>query len=169
VEGGERPGPLEVVLDVIILLVQAPYDLVNKGTVLHVLAEITEVVCHLVLPVTVVVDAQITLYEELKLCVEVEGVHLRVAEELLLKGNPKLLSGTIVAAVAGTSGLMEVGGDGAEQPRQHHAVRPTPVGFVEGRSVRGDMVIKGVALERRQHKVTPMRVLGGRDSEDDGH
>jgi hypothetical protein len=31
------------------------------------------------------------------------------------------------------------------------------------------VVVKGVALERQQHEVTPLWVLGGRDVEDDGH
>jgi hypothetical protein len=48
-----------------------------------------------------------------ELCVEVEGTRLTVAEELPLEDNPKLLSD----AVAGVSGLLEVDGDGAEQPR----------------------------------------------------
>jgi hypothetical protein len=71
---------------------------------------LAEVVSHPLHPAAVVVDAQIALYEELKLCVEVEGACLAVAEELLLEGNPKLLSGAV--AVAG--GLLEVDGDGAE-------------------------------------------------------
>jgi hypothetical protein len=110
VEGGEQPCPLQVGLDMIVLLVQAPKDLENKGMVLHVLVE---VVSHSLHPAAVVVDAQIALYEEPKLSVEVEGVCFAVAEELLLEGNPKLLSG----AVAGASGLLEVDGDGVEQPR----------------------------------------------------
>jgi hypothetical protein len=110
VEGGERPGPLQVGLDVIVLLVQASEDLKNKGTVLHMLAE---VVNHPLHPAAVVIDTQIALYEEPKLGVEVEGVHLVVAEELLLVGKPKLLSG----AVAGAGGLLEVDGEGAKQPR----------------------------------------------------
>jgi hypothetical protein len=116
-------------------------------------------------PAVVVVDAQIALYEEPKLCVEVEGACLVVAEELLLEGNPKLLSG----AVAGTSGLLEVDADGAEQPRQDHAIHLVLVGVVEGRNVGGDVVIESVALERQQHEVASTRVLGGRDVEDDGH
>jgi hypothetical protein len=44
-------------------------------------------------------------------------VSLTVADELL-EGNPKLLSG----AVAGAGGLLDVDGDGAEQPRQDHVV-----------------------------------------------
>jgi hypothetical protein len=95
-------------------------------------------------PAAVVVDAQIALYEEPKLCVEVEGACLVVAEELLLEGNPKLLSG----AVAGTSGLLEVDADGAEQPRQDHAIHLVLVGVVEGRNVGGDVVIESIALER---------------------
>jgi hypothetical protein len=43
VEGGERPGLLQVGLDVTVLLVDAPEDLESKGMVLHVL---TEVVIH---------------------------------------------------------------------------------------------------------------------------
>jgi hypothetical protein len=69
---------------VIVLLVQAPEDLENKGMVLHVLIEVAEVVSHPLHPAAVVVDAQITLYEESKLCVEVEGARLAVVEELLL-------------------------------------------------------------------------------------
>jgi hypothetical protein len=114
-EGGELLGSLHVGLDVIVLLVQAPEDLENKGMVLHVLVEVAEIINHWLHPAAVVVDAQIALYEEPKLCVKVEGMHLAVVEELLLEGNPKLLSGA--AAVASASGLLEVDGDGAEQPR----------------------------------------------------
>jgi hypothetical protein len=56
-------------------------------------------------------DGPLHLLKEL--CVEVEGTCLTVAEELPLEDNPKLLSG----AVTGASGLLEVDGDGAEQPR----------------------------------------------------
>jgi hypothetical protein len=130
-----------------------------------VLADVAEVVSHLLHLAAVVVDAQITLHEESKLGVEVKGVSLTVAEELLLEGNPELLSSVVAVA----SGLLEVNGDGVEQPQQDHAVHPTPMGVVEGRSVRGDMVVEGVVLERQQHKVVPMWVLGGRDTEDDEH
>jgi hypothetical protein len=88
-----------------------------------------------------------------------------VAEELLLEGNPKQLN----SAIAVMGGLLEVDGDGAEQPRQDHVVHPAPVGVIEGRSVGGDVVVEGVALECQQHEVTPSRVLGGCDAEDDGH
>jgi hypothetical protein len=148
VEGGERLGPLQIGLYVIVLLVQAPEDLQNKSTILHVLVEVTEVVSHPLHPAAVVVDAQIALHEEPKLCVEVESVCLVVAEELLLKGNPKLLSGAV--AVTSTSGLLEDDGDGVEQPRQDHTIHPAPVGVVEGRSIGGDVDIEGVALERQQ-------------------
>jgi hypothetical protein len=94
----------------IVLLVKAPEDLENKGTVLHMLVEVTEVINHPLHPMAVVINAQIALHEELKLCVEVEGARLTVAKELLLKGNPKLLSG----AVATASDLLEVDSDGAE-------------------------------------------------------
>jgi hypothetical protein len=43
------------------------------------------------------------------------------------------------------------------------------VGVIEGRSVGGDMVIEGDALEHQQHEVTPTWVPGGRDAEDDRH
>jgi hypothetical protein len=101
----------------------------------------------------------------LKLGVEVEGASLVVVEELLLEGNPKLLS----SVVAGASGLLEVDGDGDEQPRQVHAVHQVPVGVVEGRSVGGDVTVEGIALERQQHEVMPTGVLGGCDVEDDEH
>jgi hypothetical protein len=99
----------------------------------------------------------------------VEGTYLAVAEELLIKGNPKLLSGAVTAALVSAGGLLEVDGDGAEQPQQDHTVHPVPVRVVEGRSVGGDMVVEGVALEGQQHEVTPSRVLGGRDAEDNRH
>jgi hypothetical protein len=134
-----------------------------------VLAEVTEVVSHSLHPAAVVINAQITLYEEPKLCVEVEGARLAVAEELLLEGNPKLVSGAVAATVADTGGLLEVNGDGTEQPRQDHIVHLAPVGVIEGRSVGEDVVIKGVVLVYQQHEVTPSRVLGGCDTEDDGH
>jgi hypothetical protein len=108
--------------------------------ILHVFAEVAEVVGHPFHPEAVVIDAQIPLYEEPKLGVEVEGASHTVAEELLLEGN---LEPSSVIEVA--SGLLEVDGDGAEQPRQDHAVHLTPVGVVEGRSVGGYVVVKGVA------------------------
>jgi hypothetical protein len=92
-----------------------------------------------------------------------------VAEELHLVDNPNLLSGAVAAAIVGVGGLLEVDGDGVEQPRQDHTVHLAPVGVVEGRSIGGDMVVEGVPLECQQHKVTPSRVLGGRDTEDNGH
>jgi hypothetical protein len=61
VEGWERPDLLQVGLDVIVLLVQAPEDLENKGTVLHVLAEVVKVISHALHPAAVVIDAQIAL------------------------------------------------------------------------------------------------------------
>jgi hypothetical protein len=60
----------------IVLLVQALEDVENKGTVLHVLAEVAEVVSHPLHLAVVVVDAQIILHEEPKLCIEVEGARL---------------------------------------------------------------------------------------------
>jgi hypothetical protein len=57
----------------IVLLVQALEDVENKGTVLHVLAEVVSHPLHLA---AVVVDAQIILHEEPKLCIEVEGARL---------------------------------------------------------------------------------------------
>jgi hypothetical protein len=75
-----------------------------------VLAEVAEVVSHPLHPTAVVVEAQIALYEEPKLSVKVEGARLTIAKELLLEGNPKLLSGV----VAGVSGPLEVDDDGAE-------------------------------------------------------
>jgi hypothetical protein len=68
---------------------------------------------------------------------------------MLLEGNPKWRSGAIMGAVMGVSGLLEVDSDGVEQPQQDHTVHSTPVGVVEGRSVAGDVVIEGVALEHQ--------------------
>jgi hypothetical protein len=96
-EGGEQLGLVQVGLDVIVLLVQAPED--PECMVLHVLAEVTEVISHPLHPAAVVIDAQIALYEEPKLCVEEEGARLAIAEELLLEGNPKLLSGAVAGLV----------------------------------------------------------------------
>jgi hypothetical protein len=73
---------------------------------------LTEVVGHSLHLAAVVVDAQIALYKEPKLGVEVEGTSLTVAKELLLDGNPKLLSSVVTVI----SGLLEVDDDGAEQP-----------------------------------------------------
>jgi hypothetical protein len=96
-EGGEQLGLVQVGLDVIVLLVQAPED--PECMVLHVLAEVIEVISHPLHPAAVVIDAQIALYEEPKLCVEEEGARLTIAEELLLEGNPKLLSGAVAGLV----------------------------------------------------------------------
>jgi hypothetical protein len=88
---------------------------------------LTEVISHPLHLATIVANAWIALYNELELNVEVEGTSLTVAEELLLEGNPELLSD----AAVGTCGLLEVDDDGVEQPRQDHNV------------------IEGVALERQ--------------------
>jgi hypothetical protein len=133
--------------------------------ILHVLTEVAKVVGHPLQLAAVVIDTQITPYEELKQGVEVEGTSLVVAEELLLKGNPELLSSVVACA----SALLEVNGDGAKNPRQDHVVHPTLVGVIEGRSIGGDVVIECVALEHQRHKVAPMRVLSGHDAKDDGH
>jgi hypothetical protein len=69
----------------------------------------------------------------------------------------------------GADGVLEVDGEGAEEPRQDYVVNPALVGVIEGRSIEGDMVIEGVALEHQQHEVTPTRVLGECGVEDDGH
>jgi hypothetical protein len=130
---------------VIVLLVQASKDVENKGTVLHMLAEVAEVVSHPLHLATVVVDAQVALHEEPKLCIEVEGTRLTVAKELLLEDNPKLMSG----AVTSTGGLLEDDSDGTEQPRQDHVVQSAPVEVVEGRGIGGDVVIECVALEHQ--------------------
>jgi hypothetical protein len=98
----------------------------------------------------------------------VEDTRVAVVKELLLKGNPKkLLSSTVTTA--GMSGLLEIDDDGVEQPRQDHNIHPAPVGVIEGRSIGGDMVVEGLALEHQQYEVTPTQVLGGRDVEDDRH
>jgi hypothetical protein len=129
------------------------------------LVELAQVVSHLLHFAAVVIDAQNALHKELELSVEVERTSLTIVEELLLEGNRELLSSDVV----GADGLLEVDGDGAEQPRQDHTIHLAPVGVVEGRSDGGNVVVEGVALERQQHEVTPTWVLGAHDAQDEGH
>jgi hypothetical protein len=76
------------------------------------LVELAQVVSHLLHFAAVVIDAQNALHKELELSVEVERTSLTIVEELLLEGNRELLSSDVV----GADGLLEVDGDGAEQP-----------------------------------------------------
>jgi hypothetical protein len=56
--------------------------------------------------------------------IKVEGTCLSVVEELFLDGKPDLLSG--VASL--TNGVLEVDGNGAEQPPEDDDVRPLSAG-----------------------------------------
>jgi hypothetical protein len=104
---------------------------------------------------TVVVDADVILDEDSELSVEVEGTGFVIAKELLLDGKPDLLSGV----VALTNDVLEVDGDGIEEPRENDVVHPSQAGKGECSDVEGDMVVESVVA---------LAVPGG-DVEDDGN
>jgi hypothetical protein len=57
--------------------------------------------------------------------------------------------------------LVELGGEGAEDPGHHNAVQSSPI---DGRidDVGDDVVIEGVATKRVKQKITPPLVVGRR-------
>jgi hypothetical protein len=62
--------------------------------------------------------------------------------------------------------LVELGGQGVEDPCHHDAVQSSPI---DGRisDIREDVVVEGVATKREKHEVTPPLVVGRRWFQDD--
>jgi hypothetical protein len=82
----------------------------------------------------------VILGEYLEVGVGVAGTGLTVVEELPLDGKPDLSIGVI------TNNVLEVDGDGVEEPRKDDVVYLSPTGNGRGNGVKGDVVVEGVAL-----------------------
>jgi hypothetical protein len=102
------------------------------------------------------------LDEDPELGVEVKGAGLAVVEELLVNGKLHVSSG----AAARADDVLEVDGDGAEEPQEDDVIHPSPTGKGGGSDVESGVVV--VALQRQQDEVAPTDVVGGGDNEDDG-
>lgn len=74
----------------------------------------------------------------------------------------------VVSSVDGEDVLKEVGGDGAEQPREDDAVHLDPIRAVEVGGVREDVVRQCVFAESHQEQAAPPGVVGSGDVEHDG-
>jgi hypothetical protein len=92
-----------------------------------------------------------------ELSVEVKSPSVSVPEELFLESEPRLAARVHLVA----DDVMELNGDGAVEPREHHGVHQGP-----GRGRRGDDVVEDVVGESivsqgEKHLPSPTRVMGG--------
>jgi hypothetical protein len=80
---------------------------------------------------------------------------LVVAEELSLDHEPCPACGLRRLP----NDLMELGGEGVEDPGHHDAVQSSPI---DGRigDVGEDVVVEGIATKREKHEVAPPLVVG---------
>jgi hypothetical protein len=62
--------------------------------------------------------------------------------------------------------LMELGGEGVEDPGHHDVVQSSPIDGWIG-DVREEMVIEGVATKREKHEVVPPLVVGRQGFQND--
>jgi hypothetical protein len=93
------------------VLVQPAQDVQRENTISDVDAEVSERVDEALHLPTVVVEAEVTLNEALKVGIDAEGTSFAVAEEVVLQGQ----SG-VASHMAVLSHVLQVGGDGAVDP-----------------------------------------------------
>jgi hypothetical protein len=108
-EGGERLGLVQKRVQVVVLLVQAPYNIKNKSKICHRLVEVAEGVDHALQLAVVVICALVALDKYPEVGVEVVGTGPAIVEDVPLDGKPDLSTGAIV------DNVLEVDGDGVEE------------------------------------------------------
>jgi hypothetical protein len=104
------------------VLVQPAQDVQHENAVTDVDAEVGEGVDEALHLPTVVVDAEVALNEASKGGIDVEGTSFMVVEEVVLQGQPGVMSH--VAALLGD--ILLVRGDGAPDPQLDDTVHPVP-------------------------------------------
>lgn len=113
---------------------------------------------------TLLGNGEIPLHEGLKDDVEVKGTCLNVAEELL-NGNPSLASN----ATTLTDNVLQLDGDGPENPGEDNAIHPTSGGDSEGHHVCENVVVDSIALQGEEDKVAPTDIAGGSQVKENGN
>jgi hypothetical protein len=91
------------------------------------------------------------------------GAGLTIDKELLLNGKADLLSS--VAELI--DDVLEVDGEGGEEPQEDVVVHPPTAGKSRGSDVESVVVIEGVAPQHQQDEVTSASVMSNGDVEDD--
>jgi len=109
---------------VVVPPVEATKEVEDERTIRDRLAEVTEGVRHALHLAAVLGDGKVALDEDSESGVEVESTSLAVAEELVLNGKPGLASG----ATALADDVLQLDGDGAEDPGEDNTVHPAPRG-----------------------------------------
>jgi hypothetical protein len=123
-------------------------------TIDDLLTQGTKVISHALHPATVVTDAEVTLLEDAKPSIELQNKGLAVAEELSLEHEPRLVS----CLHWFPNDLMELGGEGVEDPCHHDVVQSSPI---DGRmdDVGEDVVLQAVSMKCEKDEVTPLLVV----------
>jgi hypothetical protein len=122
-EGGEGAGASQQSIDVREALVEATKHVEDEGAVGDDLSQGGEIVGHLLQTAAVLGDGEITLYEVVKLRLELDRPCLPIAQELGFDGEP----GVPGSGALGGNDLGEVVGEGVEDPGLDNAVHPIPV------------------------------------------
>jgi len=156
-EAGERVGAAEVDAHVRVPLVQAPKDIEDESAVMDHFTEVPELIRHGLHLGAVFADGEVALGEDAELGIELEGAEFAVAEKLRLDAKP----GRARRAAAGTHGLYELGGDGAEEPREDDGVHAAPCRDGGVRSIAEDVGGEGIALEDEGHQRPDVLDTGG--------
>ena len=163
-EGGEGPLPGDPCPQVAVAVVETRQDIEYQDSVLHRPAEVVKSIGHALHPPAVLADREVPLREVAEGRIELESAGLGVAEELTLERQPNLTRG----ATVGPDDVLEVEGEGPEDPGQGDAVETLPRrGLSRDRHVKEDVVIQGVALEGEEDQVPQSSVGRRRGVEDD--
>jgi hypothetical protein len=122
-EGGAGAAASQQSTDVREALVEATKHVEDEGAVSDNLSQGGEIVGHLLQTAAVLGDGEITLYEVVKLRLELDRPCLPIAQELGFDGEP---------GVPGSGALRgdnfgEVVGEGVENPGLDNVVHPIPV------------------------------------------
>jgi hypothetical protein len=113
------------------VLVQPTQDVQHENAIGDVDVKIGEGVDEAIHLPTVVIDAEVTLNEAPEGGIDVEGMSLTVAEEVVLQCQPG-----IVSRVATLSDdILQVRGDGAPDPRLDDAIHLVPSRNADGHGV----------------------------------
>jgi hypothetical protein len=90
------------------------------------------------------------------------GAGLTIAKALLLDSKPSL-SSSVTELI---DDVLEVDGEGAEEPQEDDVVHPPTAGKSRGSDVESVVVIEGVAPQHQQDEITSASIVGNGDVED---
>jgi hypothetical protein len=136
---------------------EAAQDVEHERAVRDGLAKIGEGVGETLHFAAVGVDGEGALGERAELSVDEHGARRAVVEELLLETEPGDTGSDVVAVV---DYVEKVGGDGVEEPGQHHAVHAAPRRVGEARRIAEDMVLQGETAEDEEDIAAPLGEVG---------